>query len=277
MASSVRPIGVVALSVLVGVLAAGNADAATFSRLVNYGGDLTIGCVGFEYGVPPELTLSDKYIDGIPEMPPGALVTNITVRIHGFRAGTGVDVLVKAAGEMVATLSDPLPETLMCNCENTPVCQGTDFVSSFYPDGWPGWDYVIPRSNRIEIDVTATDGSGIAVDMITVIVTYQLATAAPSVGSGSLFALHQNQPNPFNPRTVIHYELSSDGLRTSLRIYDLRGSLVRTLVDEPQFAGSRSASWNGCDESGRPVASGVYFYRLTVGTESQTKRLMLLK
>lgn len=277
MVSSVRPIGAVALCVLVGVVAAGNADAATFSRVVNYGGDLTLGCVGFEYGVPPDLTLTDKFIDGIPEIPAGGLVTNITVRIHGFRGGTGVDVFVKAAGEMVATLSDPLPETPMCNCENTPVCQGADFVSDFYPDGWPGWDYVLPQSNRIEIDVTAPDGNGIAVDMITVIVTYQYATAVPSVGPGALFALHQNQPNPFNPRTVIHYDLSSDGLRTSLRIYDLRGALVRTLVDEPQFAGSRSVSWNGRDESGRAVASGVYFYRLTVGTESQTKRLMLLK
>jgi len=91
------------------------------------------------------------------------------------------------------------------------------------------------------------------------------------------FTLHQNTPNPFNPRTVIRYELPTDGLETSLRVYDLRGSLVRTLVDGPQFAGTRTVTWNGRDDSGRMVSSGMYFYRLTVGTESKTKKLMLLK
>jgi hypothetical protein len=91
--------------------------------------------------------------------------------------------------------------------------------------------------------------------------------------------LYQNQPNPFNPQTTIRYDLPGNAvpMRVRLSIVDLAGHRVRTLIDEDQAAGSRSAVWNGRDDNGSQVASGVYFYVLDVGKQRLTKKLVLLK
>lgn len=96
----------------------------------------------------------------------------------------------------------------------------------------------------------------------------------PDVQAG--FALEQNVPNPFNPTTRISYRLPSTE-HVTLAVYDVRGGLVRTLVDERQNAGPQSATWNGRDDGGRPVATGVYFYRLKAGAFGDNKRMILLK
>jgi hypothetical protein len=88
--------------------------------------------------------------------------------------------------------------------------------------------------------------------------------------------LHQNVPNPFNPMTTIRYDLPS-AVRVQLSIVDVSGRRVRTLVDELQTPGSRDAIWNGRDDAGGAVASGVYFYVLEAGKQRLTKKLVLLK
>ena len=85
------------------------------------------------------------------------------------------------------------------------------------------------------------------------------------------FVLQQNYPNPFNPTTAISYELSANGFVT-LKVYDVLGRLVRTLVDKVEQAGSYSVTF-----SASGLASGVYFYRLQAGSYSQTPKLMVLK
>lgn len=90
------------------------------------------------------------------------------------------------------------------------------------------------------------------------------------------YALHQNYPNPFNPSTSIRYELQASGYVT-LKIYNIHGEEVRTLVNGMQDAGSKIASWDGKDNSGISVASDVYFYRLESGNFTQTMKMMLLK
>ena len=96
-------------------------------------------------------------------------------------------------------------------------------------------------------------------------------------GLPSRTALHQNFPNPFNPTTVIRYELSANA-RVSLKIYDVRGALVRTLEDRRLPAGRYEVGWNGLDNQGSQVASGIYFYRL-VSSEGVvlTRKMVLLK
>jgi hypothetical protein len=97
------------------------------------------------------------------------------------------------------------------------------------------------------------------------------------VGRGPLdFALAQNTPNPFNPTTSITYALPRDA-RVALRIYNVTGQLVRTLVDGPQAAGFQSAVWDGTSDRGQQVASGVYLYRLEAGDWSQQRTMVLLK
>jgi len=90
------------------------------------------------------------------------------------------------------------------------------------------------------------------------------------------FSLGANSPNPFNAGTVITYSVANDG-PISLAVYDILGRRVATLVDELQTAGQHGVAWNGSDDRGQPVASGMYFYRLTAGAASQTRKMILLK
>ena len=92
--------------------------------------------------------------------------------------------------------------------------------------------------------------------------------------------LAQNYPNPFNPTTTIHYTVpvSPHGIPfVELKIYNLRGQVVRTLVRAFQGAGAYAVTWDGRDDRGQPVTSGVYLYRLKAGNEVQVRRMVLLK
>jgi len=89
-------------------------------------------------------------------------------------------------------------------------------------------------------------------------------------------ALMQNRPNPFNPETVIPFSLAATG-RVTVRIYDVRGRLVRTVLDAVKPAGVHAARWNGSTETGTQSASGVYFYVITYpdGNTSAKKMTVL--
>jgi len=88
-------------------------------------------------------------------------------------------------------------------------------------------------------------------------------------------ALMQNRPNPFNPETVIPYSLSVPG-RVAVRVYDVRGRLVRTLIDAVQPAGVHAARWNGSVDSGRRSASGIYFYVITYPDGHRSSKKMAI-
>jgi len=88
--------------------------------------------------------------------------------------------------------------------------------------------------------------------------------------------LYQNYPNPFNPSTVIRFFLPKEAPVT-LKIYDARGARVRTLCDGPQPVGYHSISWDGLNESGNNVSTGVYFYRLLAGKKVLTRKMVLLR
>ena len=90
------------------------------------------------------------------------------------------------------------------------------------------------------------------------------------------FALQANYPNPFNPSTRIHYSLSAPS-DVNLAIYNLLGEKVKTLVNERQSAGLKEVAWNGRNNTGSTVDSGIYFYTLTVGNQSQTRKMLLVK
>ena len=91
-----------------------------------------------------------------------------------------------------------------------------------------------------------------------------------------VYALDQNVPNPFNPSTTIAFALPQPG-NTMLRIYDLRGRVVRTLISRDMEAGFHTVTWRGKDDEGRQVASGVYFYKIESGDYEARKRMILLK
>ncbi len=90
------------------------------------------------------------------------------------------------------------------------------------------------------------------------------------------YGLNQNMPNPFNPATTINYQIPDAG-RVKLVIYNLLGQEVRTLVDQNMEAGFHNVLWDGSDELGRQVASGLYVYRMTANDFSNIRKMMLLK
>jgi parallel beta-helix repeat protein len=91
-------------------------------------------------------------------------------------------------------------------------------------------------------------------------------------------SLSQSYPNPFNPSTTIKFRVESPA-RVTLRIYDVTGRLIRTLVDEAMegSAKERLAVWDGRNNDGVSVRSGVYFYRLAAGKRTETRKLLLVK
>ena len=127
------------------------------------------------------------------------------------------------------------------------------------------------ESDPQEIFATVTDGQG----------HYQIdLDASTSVGNHDRakpisFKLNQNYPNPFNPGTVISYQLPQ-AVPVRLDIYNSLGQRVRTLVDEGQEAGVHGLVWDGRDDSGRGLASGVYFYRLEAGSFTESRKMVLV-
>ena len=85
-----------------------------------------------------------------------------------------------------------------------------------------------------------------------------------------------NYPNPFNPFTTIYYDIVTAG-DVAINIFNLRGQRVKTLVDEYHQIGKYNVDWNGTDDNGRKVSSGVYFYQMRVGDFVQTRRMVMLK
>jgi hypothetical protein len=95
-------------------------------------------------------------------------------------------------------------------------------------------------------------------------------------GPAGAAVLHQNAPNPFNPRTIVAYTLESPG-PVRLQVFDLQGRLVRVLDHGHRVAGRHEAVWNGNDGRGRPVPTGTYFCKLESGGIARTVKLTLLR
>jgi hypothetical protein len=94
--------------------------------------------------------------------------------------------------------------------------------------------------------------------------------------SAAMTRLYQNHPNPFNPRTAIRFSLAADG-PAKLIIYDVNGRRIRTLVDNGLKAGMHEVVWDGTDDAGRTVTSGVYWSQLQAGDYSSNKKMVVLK
>jgi len=91
-----------------------------------------------------------------------------------------------------------------------------------------------------------------------------------------LFVLYQNYPNPFNSQTVIKYQLPKAG-KVSLKIYNILGQEVKTLIDAQKPAGYHKVIWDGRNNTGRIVTSGLYFYRMKAGEFESIKKMLILK
>lgn len=98
----------------------------------------------------------------------------------------------------------------------------------------------------------------------------------PVNGIPTSFGISQNFPNPFNPTTQFDYAVSSESF-VSIKVYDLLGREVKALATGQKSVGVHRVEWDGTDNSGNTVPSGMYLYRMTAGNFSQTKKMMLMK
>ncbi|MDD3535219.1 MAG: carboxypeptidase regulatory-like domain-containing protein [Candidatus Cloacimonetes bacterium] len=129
------------------------------------------------------------------------------------------------------------------------------------------------RQIRFGIQCVSDDASMLMVDDLRII--------APEANSDALNAplsttLRGNYPNPFNPETIIHYSVKEKS-PVNISIYNLKGQLVNTLVNEERIAGKHSVRWNGRDSNGHYVSSGVYLYRMSAGNYTSSKKMILMK
>jgi len=130
------------------------------------------------------------------------------------------------------------------------------------------WDELIyPNTHQME---------GQSIDLAFCLYTDPDMTDAPPADLPQRTHLRQNEPNPFNPQTVIRYELSAEG-RATVEIFDARGQRIRSLVNEVQGTGPQSVLWNGRDDRGVDVPSGTYFYRLRAPGCDETMKMMLVR
>ena len=90
------------------------------------------------------------------------------------------------------------------------------------------------------------------------------------------FILRNNFPNPFNPVTIIKYELLFDTYM-ELTIYDAQGRTVKNLINEKRYSGKSSIQWNAKDNYGQTVPSGIYFFVMKAGDFQKTNKMMLIK
>jgi flagellar hook assembly protein FlgD len=85
-----------------------------------------------------------------------------------------------------------------------------------------------------------------------------------------------NKPNPFNPITLISYDLPFSQ-KVNLTIYDLRGNVIITLIDKKEERGIKNVQWNAINKEGQRVPTGIYFYKISTNNFESSKKMILLK
>jgi hypothetical protein len=136
---------------------------------------------------------------------------------------------------------------------------------------------MLPASVHTYTDASARAGKSYDYTLVVVLSDRELTSPTVRVQTRSYgMVLDQNSPNPFNPLTTISFTLARRG-DTTLSVYDVNGQLVKTLFDGILGEGSHQYLWDGKNTDGKGVSSGVYFYRLASGKQTQTKRMVLLK
>jgi choice-of-anchor B domain-containing protein len=205
----------------------------------------------------PDITIWDIADPSVPVRV--GQIADATATVHNiYVVGDLAYVAYYSAGFKVYDLADP----------TQPVLAGQYDTSKRTGEGYVGaiGAYVyLPSGNILICDIEN--------GLFAFTVTPALASQEPVEAA---FQLEQNFPNPFNPSTRIPFELTRGG-RVTLAVYDVAGRRVRSVLDRELPAGLHEAEWDGRDDDGRGVASGVYFYRMHAGERTETRRMVLLK
>ncbi len=226
----------------------------------------------------------------------------ISITLTGSRNGNTLNMNAAIYAEQVVNSSTwRVHWAVVESGINAPQNSGSGYVPfvhdfahrNMYPDG-NGSTITISQGQTVNIPRTITLGANWVPNNCRVIVFVQNNTdkkvqnaqyvdvstltgvGEPVNGVPTTFALSQNYPNPFNPTTNIDYALSKQSF-VSIKVYNLLGQEVRMLASEEKGAGVYTASWDGTDNLGKEVPSGMYLYKMTAGNFSETKKMMMLK
>jgi subtilisin-like proprotein convertase family protein len=222
----------------------------------------------------------------IPDDDPAGVISTITVPAGeaGSITDISVDIYIQHTwiGDLIVGVTSPEGTSVLLhartgvqdinilgNWPNTLDVDGPGTMADFQGENNAGvWTLFVSDNEALEEGGLSMWG-----------LNFTLAGSVASVGDEMLptaTRLHAAVPNPFNPRTTIRYDI----MRTEpvrLDIFDLRGRLVRTLVDEEKPAGRYEAVWDGRDQQDRGVASGTYLYRLQTGGQVQDRKMLLIR
>ncbi len=158
---------------------------------------------------------------------------------------------------------------------------GNNYIADFYADLNKNGSYNAPPTDHAwRISFNGENGNTVENFSHNVNFTdIQWPTAIdiqPLAGIPSGFALHQNYPNPFNPETHINFDVASTG-RVKIEVFNALGQRMQVLVDNVYTPGSYKVTWNGRDDEGHQLSSGVYIYQMTSDNYQQVKRMLLMK
>ena len=152
---------------------------------------------------------------------------------------------------------------------------GSGSVAKIYFQIMPGAeeDLLIDLSFK---DITASNSSGEMFGLLSRDISVSFGEASEGMSKvPEKYTLSQNYPNPFNPTTGIDYSLPENA-HVSIKISNLAGQKVCVLMDQTQSKGHHSISWNGTDNKGMKVSAGIYFYSITAGNFTQTRKMLFM-
>ncbi|MDD5361231.1 MAG: T9SS type A sorting domain-containing protein [Ignavibacteria bacterium] len=188
---------------------------------------------------------------------------------------TSIDSLIVEASVNAGTTWTSIAPMYAGSTYTAPLCMSTtSSTSQFTPTAsqWKSRAFVLPAgTNKVRFRAKSGFGNDLFIDNLCQSSTVTGVTPITLTSIPTDYSLKQNYPNPFNPTTKINFAIPKQGLVT-MKIYDVLGREVRTLVNEIKQVGNYSVEFNASD-----LASGVYFYKLDAGTFSDIKRMILIK
>jgi len=227
---------------------------------------------GLSGGVPPTISITLTPTNPPITIPPngGSFQYSVTFTNNSATAQTfqAWNLITRPNGASSTTFG---PKTLTLTPAQSVTRSFTQSISKNAPAGLYTLSFKAGTYPNTVIDSKSFTFTKSATILTTGVVTSEDDIALPDA-----FILEQCHPNPFNPSTSIRYGLKTESWVT-IKIYNVLGEEVVTLVDEPQRAGYQTVTWNGRNQAGQLVASGVYVYKMFAGGSAQTRKMFLAK
>ncbi len=206
-----------------------------------------------------------------------AIMMDNTAEVAGFQFNIVADDQFAATGFTDMSIGSAADAGFMVSTNSSGLVLGFSLTGATIPPGSGtlvtlSWD-INDVEGYVDLDVTNFAGVGGGA------LSYEVGS--PFLDNDEItpvtYSLSNNFPNPFNPVTTINYSIENAG-QVQLTVFDLLGKEVNTLVSEYQMPGNNySVIWNGTNEAGNEVASGIYYYKLISGNYIETKKMVLQK